>query len=484
MRHLLIILAVAAMLTGCALFKPDDSAYQIENIPDRFSLYSEKADLSGKWWEDFNSAELNRLVEEAVTGNFSISEAWARLEQARATAIKTQAALFPELSLAAGESYQEQKNKDTNKTNSDAWSVGLSASYEIDLWGRVWAEKKGDDLLARATEEDFKTALMTVTGKIAENWISLIANKKQQELLLRQLALQKELLRLIQYRFPLGKSTALDIYQQQQAIEKIKAALIPLVAREAGIKRQLALLLGKATMEEGRLTQNVFPEAGDFPAIGLPADLLAARPDVRAVGLRLQSAKWAIASAKADRLPALKLTASHTYSSEEFRSVFDNWLLNLAANLAGPIIDGRKRRMEVARTKAIADERLAAYGRTVFTAIKEVEDALAEEQRYDKTIDTLARQLALSKRTMREAKRRYLNGSSDFLNVLLVELNSLQVQQDSIVAEEKKLLARIDLYRTLGGSWMNTYVNQRLLEKLSFRTMFGEERHLGQKVQP
>lgn len=484
MRRLFIVIVLATMLTGCALFKPDDSAYKVENIPSRFSLYSEKAVLSGKWWEDLNSAELNRLVEEAVTGNFSISEAWARLEQARAAAIKTQASLFPELSFAAGESYVEQKNKGAAKTNTDAWSLGLSASYEVDLWGRVRAEKKSDDLLARATEEDFKTALTTVAGQIAENWISLIANKKQQQLLTRQLALQNELLRLIQFRFPLGKATALDIYQQQQSIEKIKAALIPLVGREGEIKRQLALFLGKATIEEGRLAQDIFPEAGDIPAIGLPADLLAARPDVRAAGLRLQSAEWTIAEAKADRLPALKLTASHTYSSDAFRTVFDNWLLNLAGNLAGPIIDGRQRRMEVVRSKAIADERLAAYGKTVFTAIKEVEDALAEEQQYDKTIDTLARQLALSKRTMREAKRRYLNGNSDFLNVLREELNSLQIQQDNIAAQEKKLLARIDLYRTLGGSWMNTYINQRTLEKLSFRTLFGEERHPDQKVQP
>jgi multidrug efflux system outer membrane protein len=113
----------------------------------------------------------------------------------------------------------------------------------------------------------------------------------------------------------------------------------------------------------------------------------------------------------------------------------------------------------VERTKAVVDERIAAYSNIVFAAIKEVEDALAEEEQYGRTMNALARQLELAEKTTRVARRRYLYGDSDFLNVLVQELNILQVQQDMIRARERMLAARIQLYRALGGTWVNGYIN-------------------------
>jgi outer membrane protein TolC len=173
----------------------------------------------------------------------------------------------------------------------------------------------------------------------------------------------------------------------------------------------------------------------------------------------MTSEEWAVAAAKADRLPALKLTASHTFRDEKISAVFDNWLLNLAANLTGPIFDGRRRRAEVERTRAIADERIATYGQTVFTAIKEVEDGLADEKQQAATLQSLGKQLELSKKTVREATRRYLNGSSDFLNVLREQLNILRIEQNFIITQEEMIVARIELYKALGGSWIDEYLN-------------------------
>jgi len=459
MRIILVPILLAITLSACAIFKPADSDYRPAVLPSRFSMYSEQADLAGRWWKDFDSRELSWLVDEALSGNFTVKEAWARLEQSRYAARIAGADKYPELSYRAGGAVWERKDKDIPRTTREDWTLGLAASYEVDLWGRVQSETESADLLARASGEDLKTALMSVAGEITEKWIALVSNKQQQQLFTRQLALQKQLLKVIEARFSLARSTALDIYQQQQSIEQIEAALIPLQSNEGVLLRQLALLAGKASISERRLVQKTFPTLHDIPAIGLPADLLAARPDVRAAGLRLKSGEWAIAAAKADRLPALKLTASHTYAADDIGSIFDNWLLNLAANLTGPIFDGGRRRLEVERTKAVVDERLAAYSKSVFTAVKEVEDALAEEEQYGRTMNALARQLELAEKTTRVARRRYLYGDSDFLNVLVQELNTLQVQQDIIIAQERLHISRILLYRALGGSWVNAYIN-------------------------
>jgi len=456
-RLVLPYIVLLAMLAGCAVFAPKERP-GLAGLPSHFSMYSEHGEQGEAWWKNFNSEELNGLMQEALTNNFSIREAAARLTQASSVARKTGAGKFPELSAQAGATRSEYSSEGEDRLSTEEWSLGLAASFELDLWGRVRSETTSSELLAAASAEDMRAAMITVSGQIAENWISLVANRQQQELLTSELELQQQLLELIKLRFPLAKSTALDIYQQEQAIEQIKAALIPLASQEGVLKRQLALLVGKSALAEEMLDQEAFPAIGRIPAVGLPADLLASRPDIRAAGFKLKSADWEVSAAKADRLPALKLTASHTYLAQETSAIFDNWLLNLAANLTGPVFDAGRRRAEVVRTKALAEERLVTYANTVFIAIKEVEDALADESRYEQSLTSLKRQLAISEKTIREARRRYLNGSSDFLNVLREELNIQQVRQDIIATEENKLVARTRLYRALGGSWMDSYL--------------------------
>lgn len=459
MKKTLVFILFAITISGCAIFKPEEFNSTPDGLPSQFSMYSEKSNSEDLWWKSFNSGELNTLMAASITENFSIKEAWARLAQSRYAAIIAGAKQFPELSVDAGVTRLESKTDGLGQIGTDEWTLGFFAGYEVDLWGRVRSEKESSNLLANASEQDLNSAVMTVTGQIAENWINLISLKKQHELFTKQLELQNKLLQIIQLRFTLAKSTALDVYQQQRSIESIKEALIPLQTNQEITKRRLAFLIGKAELDNAMLIQKDYPKIGKIPAIGLPADLLAARPDIQAAGLLLKSGQWEIAAAKADRLPALKLTASHTYHAEETRSLFDNWLLNLAANLTGPIFDGGRRKAEVERTKAIVDERLASYAKTVFTAVKEVEDAMTEEERFNRTIDSLNRQLALSESSIREARTRYLAGNSDFLNVLLEELNMLQVRQNIIIAEEKMIIARIQLYKSLGGSWVNKFIN-------------------------
>jgi len=433
-----------------------------EDFPTEFSLYSETDSHDVAWWKTFQSSELDLLMAASLAENFTVLEAQARLEQARYAALKAGAYYYPELGFSSTAGYQERKEKERSSISDDEWSLGLNAAYEVDLWGRVRAFKESEAEKYVASREDLKTALISVSGAVAENWIELIENRRHQDLLLQQIELQQKLLKLIILRFPLAKSTALDIYQQQQIVEKLQAELIPLISNQEVIKRRLALLAGRSSLNDEMLGERSFPKTGSSPALGLPADLLAARPDVRAAGLRLQSSQWQVAAARADRLPALRLTASTNYLSDDLSSLFDNWILNLAANLAGPIFDGGRRRAEVERVKAVVDERLALYRETVLVAVLEVEDALTRQAQSAATLVSIRRQLELSRQTLREARRRYLNGSSDFINVLNEELNTLQLEHDIISQEKRFIGARITLYLALGGSWVDDFDGEGL----------------------
>jgi len=259
-------------------------------------------------------------------------------------------------------------------------------------------------------------------------------------------------------RFTMSRASALDVYQQGQTVTALKGGLINSRARRQLRLNQLALLTGRSATTDLKLIQVEFPEISPLPPTGLPADLLAGRPDIRAAGLRLQSANWQVAAARADRLPKISLGGAVNYTSTALDILLDNWILRLAASVTGPIFDGGSRRAEVERSRAVVDERLAAYRGTVLTAIREVEDALAREQQYRDSLTNIDQQLKLTKMAYREATWRYLNGLNDFLPVLREQINLITFQLDRIRTGADLLTARIGLYKALGGSWMEVIV--------------------------
>jgi len=174
---------------------------------------------------------------------------------------------------------------------------------------------------------------------------------------------------------------------------------------------------------------------------------------VRQAGLRLRSADWSVSAARADRLPSIRLSASGDYANAEISDLFDDWYANLLGSITGPIFEGGRRKVEVMRTRAVVDERLAAYRETVLNAMKEVEDALVSEQKQQDYLAALERNVELSRYSYDEALNRYRNGQSQYLPVLVALVSRQSLERDCIAAQYDLLQYRINLYRALGGSW-------------------------------
>jgi NodT family efflux transporter outer membrane factor (OMF) lipoprotein len=285
----------------------------------------------------------------------------------------------------------------------------------------------------------------------------------QKRLLEEQLKTNLIYLELVELRFRKSMASALDVYQQQQIVEQIRTKIPPVEATEALLMHELALLLGKLPLTTIPISGEALPEATEIPATGLPADLLATRPDVRAAGLRLQGADWDVAAARANRLPAIRLSAGASYGAGELDLLFDNWMMALAGNLTAPLFDGNQRAAEVDRTRALADEKLSAYRWTVLTAIKEVEDALISEEKQRQHIDALDRQIIAARNALNEARERYRKGMNDYLPVL-TQLLAVQGLERDIIQQKTQLLSfRVSLYRALGGAWVNRMNEEGLL---------------------
>lgn len=446
------------MLYSCTPFTAPDRSSAHQNLPESFSLGETVTASEERWWLEFSSAQLNSLVDLALTENLTLHGYWARLEKAHALSDKAGSSLWPSVSGDASASYSKSGSNGfaNGSTEIQGYSIGLVASYELDLWGRISAGKRSADLSVIATREDLNAAAMTVAAEVARRWIGVVASQQELKLLQEQRKINQTYLELIELRFRKSLATALDVMQQRQLVERVQAQ-IPLVEmKERLLQNELAVLTGQMPQEFNGTGDLSLPSLVSPPAGGIPAKLLENRPDIRAALKRLQSVDQKLVVAKADRLPAIRLTGSAGYNNADFDRIFDNWLLNLAAGLTAPLLDGGKRKAEVDVITAEVNEQLAIYHQTVLNAVKEVEESLIREEKTLEHIQRTERQLEAAQIALAEAQARYANGLSDYLPVLTQLLSVQNLEMDLVTRTEDLLSARISLYRAIGGTWTDT----------------------------
>ncbi|WP_213182438.1 efflux transporter outer membrane subunit [Desulfosarcina cetonica] len=443
------------MLIGCMPFKPAGPADAPGELPETFAIYDGANDDLRPWWQTLGSFELNRLIDTALKDNFSLKEAWARLRQAKALAVVAGAERYPSVS-ANGSGEARRFRTYTTSTDTkweDNYLLGLAGSYELDLWGRIRSQHEAALLDVSASQADLQTAAMTLAAEVTERWLATISLRLQDALLEKQLANNQTFLELIELRFRKGMVSALDVYQQKQVVETVRAKL-PLVKAETRTNEHaLAVLIGRPPRSDLKLMQDRMPVIGALPPVGLPADLLANRPDVRAAGMHLRAAQWQLAEARANRLPKLELNADAQFGPADLEQLLDTWLLSLAARLTAPIFDGGRLAAAVDHADAQVDENLWAYRLTVLTAVKEVEDALENEARQFEYLKGLENVMDAARHGFEEAVQRYRRGLSDYLPVLTQLIALQDLERDLIAQQETLIRYRISLHRALGGGW-------------------------------
>lgn len=462
-------LGVACMLSlaGCSIYRPKESVAPPVRAPEQFSEAGGAVPLTDRWWEDFGDGELGALIESALAGNMDLGAAWARLDQALADVRKARAGLIPDVMLETdasrsesafltGEAFQRVTGETVQRISSDQLLLTAAATYEVDLWRRIWSLMRAGELDFGARREDVATMAMSIAGEMANAWVTLIEQLAQRALLESQAGVGERFLRLTELRFSQGLASALDVYQQRQQLASTRARIPLIEAKIREVEHQMAVLRGEAPGPNSVTARTDLPELPPLPSTGLPADLLQRRPDVRGAALRVAAADHRVAAAVAERLPALRLTARGSYQSfTPAEDLFDTSIWNIAGNLAAPFIDGGRRRAEVQRTKAVVDERLHAYGQVFLKAVQEVEDALVQERRQHEHLAELDRQVMFSERALQEAQLRYVTGLSDYLPVLAALQTLQEAERGRLTARRQLLSFRIQLYRALGGSWTN-----------------------------
>ncbi|MFP4034228.1 MAG: efflux transporter outer membrane subunit [Desulfovermiculus sp.] len=445
-----LVLAIV-LLSGCTAFSPPERRpSQLVELPSGYAWNANGTAPIKNWWQAFHSPELNRLVDTALDENLDIQSSWARLRQARAAAAKSRAGLFPSVQTSLEGSRSRTYQDYGLITDSKSSSLELAASYELDLWGKIRSGYTADSLSARAAYEDLRSAAISLTGEVVGAWVELLGKRQEIQVVRDQIRTNEKLLQLQATRFEKGMASALDVTQQQELLASSRSALPLLQAGERLALNRLALLLGQADAESVSIQSQSLPDPPPPPDTGIPADLLMARPDVRAAFSRLRASDWEVSVARADRLPSLSLSARSGLSSDSFTLAWGDWLTRLGANLSAPVFDAGSRQAEVDRAQAMAEERLAEYAATVLEAIKEVQDALANISGQQDQISMVNDELKAARQARNQASLRYLKGQSDYLNFITQERNVQGLQRDLVAARADLLSYQVALYRALG----------------------------------
>jgi len=446
--QLMLCLLVAAVF-GCS--RPITEPSLPVNLPTEFSR-SGSVPLPGRWWLSFGDPALNHHIKRALNGNLSIAAAWHRLDQALADVRKSESSLKPGLDMDSAVSFSEAGTKGKTSSGQNL-SIGLSATYELDLWDRIQTLSNAESWEAKATEADLQAAGITIAGEVAIAWFRLKERYGQLSLIGEQIATNQKTLDLVTVQFRTGKAASADILQQRQLIEAKQGEKTQVIGDIDILKHRLATLLGLPPKDSVTMPTSSLMTVPSLPDTGIPSALIHRRPDIQAAYYRLLAADQRVAAAVSDRFPKLRLTARGATAGSYVQDLFRNWLTSISAGLLGPIIDGQRRAAEVDRSRSAAFAQLNTYGQIVLNALGEVEDALTRESRLTALAASLDKQLKLAEQVILRVKERYTKGIADYDRVLSASLSHQQLERSRLTVQRDLLLNRIALCRSLAGGW-------------------------------
>jgi len=462
-----IMVALLAALVGCSVHEP----ISIEPGPVPEAFLEEKKEsvvkhIGGRWWEQFEDKVLNNLMDEALINNLDLEQAYARLDQFEAVYLTVDSQRKPFLNLG-GTASRDKQFTAIGSTTGNTYRLSVNAGYEVDLWQKLKNQSKAAWFDTLSTRENIKTIYISLSAQLADLYFIAVEQRAQLQLLDAIIASYKDTVERIEFRYQLGQSGALEIYQARQELAVARQRR-PIFERTlARTEHAIAFLLGRLPEDSIAGSLTTLPDVGTIFSAGLPADLLQKRPDIEAAFMQVKAQDARLAAAIADRFPALSLTGAYGVSWLDFGSMTSGTFWNLLASAGQPMYDGGRRKAEEERNRAALREVVANYRQTVLKAFQEVEDGLSDNRTTEERLSLLKEQDSVSNANVRVARDGYSYGINDYLPVLIAERQYFDVQIQVLSAHRQLVSDRISLVRALGGDWMEEFVPQNEVEEFA-----------------
>ncbi len=420
------------------------------------------ADLA-RWWTTFDDPILTALVERAIAGNLDLRQAEARIRQARAAREVVVGGFWPSVDISASYSRSQAPSGRvsggtvSNSGARDLFQAGLDASWELDVFGGTRRDIEAAGADVRAAEEDRRDVLVTLVSEVAINYIALRGDQQQIAIAQDNLAAQQHSAEVTQKRFSGGFASGLDVANAQAQVATT-AAQIPLLQSAA---RQTIYALGVLLGQDPQTLLAELEPTGTIPRVpsaipvGLPSDLLRRRPDIRRAEAQLHAATARIGVATADLFPRFSLTGSLGVTGDKASSLtnWSNRFWSVGPSVSWPLFDAGRIRANIRVQNAIQEQALLAYRTAILTALRDVDSSLVAYAREQEHYQALARAEAANRRAVDLATRLYVDGQTDFLNVLTAQ-RALYASQDALAQSARAIATNlVSLYKALGGGW-------------------------------
>jgi NodT family efflux transporter outer membrane factor (OMF) lipoprotein len=455
-RPIAFLLAVALPLSACSVgpdYHPRTAAEL--GVPDGYSVPAEQARAEDvtRWWANFNDPMLGALVEQVRTANLNVAQAVTRLRQARESLVQSQASLLPTVGVSGGASRSQQVTGPGGSGNS--FSIGADASYQVDLFG---GNRRGVEASGAAYEAagfDYATVLISVQAEIARNYV--LARLAQQQLAnaRESLALQDDNLQIAGWRVQAGLVSSIDAEQARSSRAQVAASIPSIEANYNGFVSRLGVLTGQApgALKAQMEARQPIPVGPASVAVGIPAETLRQRPDVRSAERNLAAATARIGVAQAQLYPALSIGGSLGSGGGAIGTLFDTISGRLFASIAQTIFDGGRIRSQVRANEAAAEGAFLSYKQTVLTGLEDVENAIVALSAAQERARQFAIAFDAANNTAILARMQYRSGLTDFTTLNQAELSLLSARNGLAQSQADQATALIALYLALGGGW-------------------------------
>ena len=469
-------LLASFLLVGCSLaptyVKPDVNAPQAykeaplsiaESGTWKTAQPSEQIQR-GEWWTVFNDTTLNDLEAQAIGANQNLQATAARLKESRAIQTTVSAGLFPKFDAGFGPTRERASPAslllpdDAKVPTQTLWRAQATASYEVDLFGRVSDSVAAAKAQTQQSEALFRSVQLALQADVAQNYFRLRELDAESDVYNNTVSLREQTLSLVQHRFDEGDISELDVARAKSELATARSDAMTVQRQRSISEHSLAVLLGKSPAQFSMAASPLAPIDIQIPA-GLPSSLLERRPDIAAAERAMAAANSRIGVAKSAYFPSLNLTGAGGFESATLGDLF-HWssrafLLGPLAGteLAVPLFDGGRRKGNLANARATYEENVATYRQQVLVAFQEVEDNLSDLRILEDQTKTQADAVAASIRAAVISRTQYTEGATQYLDLIDAQRTVLQSRLAAVQLTGIQAVSTVNLIRALGGGW-------------------------------
>ncbi len=413
----------------------------------------------GKWWEAYQSAELNSLEEQINVSNQTLKAAEGQFLQARAAVRISRSAQYPTAtgSLAVTPTGLSSNRPNGSKSSTNRYvdfQIPVDVSYEADVWGRVRHAVEASRFEAQASSADVANVNLSLHAELALDYFELRGLDAQLDLLNSTVAAFEKALQLTQTRFKGGLASSLDVSQAQTQLESTRAQAQDVGIGRAAFEHAIAVLVGKPPSAFSLPSAPLKIPPPTIPS-GLPSDLLERRPDIAALERRVEEANARIGVTRAAYYPLITLTGSAGVESTAISTLIQgpSFLWSLGAAASQILFDAGRRRAMTQQAWAAYDQSVASYRQTVLNAFQDVEDNLAALRILDDEAKTQDRAVAAAQHTLALSTNLYKGGLTNYLQVTTAQTTTLSNERTAVEILTRRMEASVLLAKAVGGGW-------------------------------